>query len=216
LKGRFYWAKRTPENTKKALDFYQQAIEKDPNYALAYAGVADCYAHLGFTPYGTMRPSEAYPRAKAAAQKALSLDASLGEAYASLGLCAFFYDWDWVASERAFRKCVELAPDSLGSRLWYPLLLAGIGRAEDAIQEAKRAVEIDPLSVNAATALGQVLYLTRRYDEAGSVLRRALEIDPNYPTALFFLGLVHLAKKQFDEAVELLSGRCRSTVRATC
>jgi len=201
LKGRFYWAKRTPENTKKALDFYQQAIEKDPNYALAYAGVADCYAHLGFAPYGTMRPTDAYPRAKAAAQKALSLDGSLGEAYASLGLCAFFYDWDWAASERAFRRSLELAPDSMGARVWYPFLLANTGRSEEAIREAQRAVEIDPLSANAGTALGQVLYLARHNDEADGTLRRVLEIDPRFNTALVFLGFVHLTRKEFAEAI---------------
>ncbi len=204
LKGRFYWAKRTPDNTKKALDHYQQAIEKDPNYALAYAGVADCYAHLGFTPYGTMKPSDAYPRAKAAAQKALSLDGSLGEAYASLGMSAFFYDWDWAASERAFRRSIELAPESLGARVWYPGLLSQIGRFDEAVREAEHAVQLDPLSVNAATLLGQVLYWCRRFDEAQVALTKALEIDPNYPTALAFTGFVHAARNQWPEAVAFL------------
>src|SRR5262249_49795035 len=96
LKGRFYWAKRTLENIKKASELYQQALNKDPNYALAYVGLADCYVSLGMTQFGVLRPIEAFPRAKAAAQKALALDDSLGEAYGSLGLCAFYYDWDWA------------------------------------------------------------------------------------------------------------------------
>jgi non-specific serine/threonine protein kinase len=201
LKGRFYWAKRIPDNTKRALDCYQHALDKDPNYALAYSGVADCYALLGFNPYGTMKPSDAYPRAKAAAQKALTLDESLGDAYASLGLCSFFYDWDWAASERAFRRSLELAPDSLGARLWYPWLLSAVGRPEEAIREAQRAVDIDPLSVNAATSLAQVLYFSRRYDEASRALARALEIDPNYPTAVLFVGLIHAAKNEVVEGI---------------
>jgi len=201
LKGRYYWAKRTPDNSKKALELYEQAIKRDPNYALAYAGVADCYAHLGFTPYGTMPPSEAYPRAKAAAQKALALDDSLGEAHASLALCSFVYDWGWTASERAFRRSIELAPESLGARVWYPVLLALTRRFEDAVREGRQIVRIDPLSANATTAFGQALYFLRQYDEGSSVLTRALEIDPNFPTALIFLGLIHLARNEFVEAV---------------
>ena len=151
-----------------------------------------------------MKPSDAYPRAKAAAQKALSLDGSLGEAYASLGMCAFFYDWDWAASERAFRRSLELAPDSMGARVWYPALLAMTGRPEEAIHEAEKAVEIDPLSVNASTLLGQVLYWCRRFDESLAALTKALEIDPNYPTALAFSGFVRIAWSQWPEAVALL------------
>jgi non-specific serine/threonine protein kinase len=200
LKGRYYWAKRTPDNTKKALELYQQAIERDPNYALAYAGVADCYAHLGFTPYGSMPPRQAYPRAKSAAHKALALDDSLGEAHASLALCALLYDWDWSAAERGFRHAIDLAHESLGARVWCASLLAIIGRSEDATHEAHRIVEIDPLSVNALTACGQTLYFMRQYDEAARALVQALEINPNYPTALIFLGLIHLARNEFAKA----------------
>jgi non-specific serine/threonine protein kinase len=201
MKGRFYWAKRTPDNTTKALQLYQQAIEKDPNYALAYAGIADCYGILGFTPYGTMRPSEAYPRAKAAAQKALALDDSLGEAYASLAHAAAYYDFDWPAAEKAFRRSIELAPDSLGLRIWYPFLLACHGRFDDAVREGQRLIDIDPLSTNATTAFAQTLFIARRYDEALAMCNRTLDIDPNYGTALFFRASVHLEGNQFDEAV---------------
>jgi eukaryotic-like serine/threonine-protein kinase len=201
LKGRFYWSKRTPSNTQKALEFYQQAVEQDPTYALAYAGVADCYAHLGFSPYGTMRPKDAYPRAKAAAEKALVLDSSLGEAYASLGLWHFWYDWDWTASERAFRRSIELAPNSFGALTWYPVLLWAIGRPSEAIAEARRAVHSDPLSVNLTTMLGQVLYFSRHHEEALQVLNKALEMDSHFPTALLFVGFVHLATGNVDRAV---------------
>lgn len=203
LRGRLEWARRTPDHVKKALAYFEQATELDPNYALAYAGVADCYAMLGFYPYGVLKPNDAYPRAKAAAQQALSLDESLGDAHASLGLCAFFYDWDWAAAERAFRRSIELSPNALGASVWYPALLANIGRFEDAIREAERSVEIDPLSVNALTTLGQVLYIARRYDEAGRALAQALDMDPSYPTAVYYVGLIHLAKHEFTEAVAL-------------
>jgi serine/threonine protein kinase/Tfp pilus assembly protein PilF len=201
LKGRFYWARRTPDNTRRALQFYEQAIARDSNYALAYAGIADCYAHLGFTPYGTMRPPDAYPRAKAAARKALELDDSLAEAHASLGLCGFFFDWDWLAAERAFRRALDLAPDLLGARVWYPVFLALQGRSDEAMREAQRLVDVDPFSANAATGAGQALYCSRRYDDALKFLRKALEIDPNYPTAHIFVGFVHLARGEFVEAI---------------
>jgi len=199
LKGKFYWAKRTADNTKKALEYFQQAIEHDPAYAEAWAGVADCYAMLGFTPYGTLPPNDAYPRAKAAAQKALALNPKLGEAHAALALCAIFFDWDWAASERSFRRSIELAPNDLGARIWYPFLLAIIGRSDEAIREAVRVAEIDPLSVNAATMVGQVLYYSRRLDEAERALRKALELDEHFPSALVFLGQIHMARREFSE-----------------
>jgi tetratricopeptide (TPR) repeat protein len=186
-----------------ALECFERAIELDPNYARAYAGVADCYAMLGFYPYGVLKPRDAYPRAKAAAERALSIDGSLGDAHASLGLCAFLYDWDWAAAERAFRRSIELAPNALGARLWYPALLVNIGRSEDAIREAQRAVEVDPLSVNAITLLGQVLYTARRYDEAARELAQALDMDPSFPTALYYVGLIHLAKNEFGDAIAI-------------
>lgn len=156
LKGCFYWAKRTPENTSRALQYYQQAIEHDPGYALAYAGVADCYAHLGFNPYGTIPPKRAYPLAKAAAQKAVALDSSIGKAHASLGLCAFWYDWDWEAAEQSFRRSLELDPQSQGARVWYPFLLLAVNRFDAALAEAQRTSAADPLSFISATALGQI------------------------------------------------------------
>jgi serine/threonine-protein kinase len=204
LRGRFYWEKRTPDHVKKALVSFEQAINLDPNYALAYAGVADCYAMLGFYPYGVLKPRDAYPRAKAAAQKALALDASLGDAYASIGLCAFLYDWDWQAAERAFRRSIELAPNAMGARVWYPALLANIGRHDEAVREAEHAVSIDPLSVNAITTLGQIYYTGRRYAEANREFAKALEMDANFPTAIFYVGMVHLAQRKHASAITAL------------
>jgi len=202
LKGRHYWKKRTTDNLKKAIEFYQQAIDKDPSYALAYAGIADCYFLLGFTPYGTMSPLEAFPRAKAAAQKALMLDSSLGEAYASVGLCAFYYDWDWTAAELAFQRSLEIAPDNVTAHSFYAALLAAMGRFEEAIQQGRRATEIDPLSVSDVGNFGLMLYFSRRYDEAISVVNKAIENDPNYPSSYLYLGFIYRAKGQFIEAIK--------------
>lgn len=205
LRGRFHWARRTPDHVRKALACFEQAIMQDPNYAVAYAGVADCYAMLGFYPYGVMKPRDAYPRAKAAAQKALALDGSLGDAHASAALCAFLYDWDVNAAERGFRRSIELSPNALGARVWYPALLANIGRHEDATREAEQAVEIDPLSVNAITTLGQTFYTARQYEQAGRQFAKVLDMDSSFPTAIYYIGLIHLARREFGNAIEVIS-----------
>jgi len=202
LKGRFHYAKRMLESIKKASDLYHQALNKDPNYALAYVGLADCYASLGMAPQGALRPIDTFPRAKAAAQKALALDNSLGEAYASLGLCAFYYDWDWAAAERAFRRCLEIRPDYVNAHSWYAVLLAVMGRFEEAIQVARRATEIDPLSLAAAYYLGLILYFSRRHDEAISSFRQALEMEPSYHITYLGLALTYAAKGQLSEAID--------------
>jgi non-specific serine/threonine protein kinase len=201
MKGRFYWAKRTPDSFKKAIEFYQQALNSDPNYALAYAGIADCYSMLGTAAYGTMSPSEAYPRAKAAAQKALALDDSLAEAYASLGMCAM-YEWDWTGAERAFRRSLEIRPDNIFARIWYSQLLAAFGRPEEAIAEARQAADIDPLSVSAAASVALMLYLARRYDEAIIAANEAVQIDPSFAATYGYLALIYWAKGQLSKAVE--------------
>jgi serine/threonine protein kinase/Flp pilus assembly protein TadD len=201
LKGRFYCAKRTPENVRKGIEFYQQAIGKDPNYAAAYAGLADSYFWLGFTAYGTMPPPEAFPRVKAAAQKALKLDGSLGEAHASSGVAAFYYDWDWAGAERAFRKALEIAPGLVSTHSFYSCLLAATGRFEEAIQEAQRAEEADPLSVSDVANRALILSFCGRHDEAIVVAHRAIEIDPAYPPSHVYLCFISQAKGQVSEAI---------------
>ena len=119
--------------------------------------------------------------------------------------CApFLYDWDWQAAELAFRRSIELAPNAMGARVWYPALLANIGRHEDAVREAEHAVTIGPLSVNAITTLGQVYYLGRKYPEALREFARALEIDANFPTAIFYVGLVRMAQREYAEAIAMI------------
>ena len=201
LKGRFYWAKRTPDNLRKAIEFYQQAIEQDPGYALAYAGIADAYEFLAIGPYGVMKPSDAFPRAKTAAQKALSLDDSLAEAYVSLATCHLFYDWDWTASERAFQRAFQLAPDIANGHYLHSILLSILGRTEEGVVEMRRATESDPLSVNAAAHLGFSLFFAGRYDEARAAIEKAFELDRHYHPAHFYLSLIHDAMDQLDEAL---------------
>ena len=201
LKGRFYRGKRTNESVRKSLELYQRA-QDDPNYALAYAGIADCYVVLGFTPYGAMKPAEAFPRAKIAAQKALNFDSSMAEAYASLGACALLYEWDWAASERAFRQSLEIAPDNVGAHVWYSTLLAVVGKHEKAIAEAQRAAEIDPLSVIAAAHVSLRFYNARRYEDAIVAARKAIEMDPAYPSAHAYLAFAYEASGQPRLAIE--------------
>jgi serine/threonine protein kinase len=202
LKGRFYFAKRTAEMLKKAIECYQRAIEEDPNYALAYSGIADCYTFLGFTPYATMAPGEGFPRAKAAAQKALALHSSLGEAYSSLGTCQLEYEWDWAAAEKSFRKSLDLNPNSLVTLAGYSLLHGVIGRFDESIAMSRHATEIDPLSFSALGHLALILYVARRFDEAIASARKALEIEPNYHSAYVYMAMSHHAKGQLEEAID--------------
>ena len=203
LKGRFYWAKRTPDNVKKAMALYQQALDRDPNYALAYVGIADCYTVLGLTAYATMPPAEAFPRAKAAAQKAIALDDSLAEAHAALSQCAFFYDWDWAGAERSIRRSLEIGgPNTTLAQSHALMLLAVLGRFEEAIGEARRFTEADPLSVNAAASLAFLLFSARRLDEAIREARKATEMDSTFAAAHVYLSFACQAKGQLAEAVQ--------------
>jgi tetratricopeptide (TPR) repeat protein len=200
LKGRFFYCKHTPDNARKAIEFYQQALTKDPNYALAYSGVADCYAFLGGTA-GVLSPAGAFPRARAAAEKALALDGSLSEAHTSLGSSFFLYEWDWTGAEREFRRSIELNPDNAMAHRAYALLLAAIGRLEDALREAQRAAELEPLSAVSAFYPGLVLCLSRKYDEAIAVLKKVVELDSSYPMTYVVLAWAYQAKGQLTEAI---------------
>jgi non-specific serine/threonine protein kinase len=201
LKGRFFWAKFTPDKIQKAIAFYQEAIEKDPNYALAYAGLADCYSLLGSV-LGTIKPSEAFPRAKAAAEKALSLDDSLSDAHASLGFFSLFYGWDWPAAERSFRRAVDLMPENTVARAGYSQCLAILRRPQEAVQEAERAVATDPLAVRLVVNLGTMLYYSRQTVRAIPMLYKALELEPAFPPAHVVLALIYEGAGEFDKAIE--------------
>jgi TolB-like protein/Flp pilus assembly protein TadD len=200
LKGRFFWNKRTGNDLKKSIDYFQQAIAIDPNYALGYAGVADAYVFLpGYT---AGAPRDCYPKAMAAAKKALELDDTLAEAHTTLALAIWYYDFDFSNANREFQRAIELNPNyGTGHQQYGNNTLSALGRFNDAIAEGKRAVELDPLSLVINTDLGMNYYYARRYDEAITQLRKTLEMDPGYYYAHVNLGQVFAAKRAFDEAI---------------
>ena len=199
LKGRFYWNKRTPMDFQKAIVFFQQAIEKDPNYALAYSGLADTYALL--TAYSEEPPRQLMPKAKEAALKSLALDDHLAEGHASLGQIAAYYDYDFVTAEREYRRAIELNPNYAPAHQWLAEHLATKRRFDEALSEIRRALELDPLSAIMNRIYADILVDARRYDEAIEQYRRTLELDPNFQTAHYFLGRAYEAKGMYDEAV---------------
>jgi DNA-binding SARP family transcriptional activator len=199
LKGRFCWNKRTGESLRKAIGYFQAAIEKDPAYALAYSGLADCY-NL-FSLYSVMAPKTAMPMAKAAARKAIEIDESLAEAHTSLAYAYLYYDWNWAAAEREFQCAIELNPNYATAHHWYHEYLIARGRFDEQMAEILHAEELDPVSLIINTDVGWGLYYARRYDQAVEQLRRTLELDPNFAVAHLMLGLTHAQKKCLDEAL---------------
>jgi TolB-like protein/Flp pilus assembly protein TadD len=200
LKGRFFWNKRTGDDLKKSIDYFEQAIAVDPNYALAYAGVADGYVWLPGYTAGT--PGDCYPKAKAAAKKALELDDTLAEACTSLALAIWLYDFDSSQAIREFQRAIELNPNyAIAHQQYGNNTLSALGRCDDAIVEGKRAVELDPLSLVINTDLGTDYYYARRYDEAIAQVRKTLEMDPGFYIAHLVLGQVLDAKGAHDAAI---------------
>jgi len=201
LKGRFWWNKTTEDGDKKGIEYFQQAIDKDPTYALAFSGLADCYSDLGYR--GFVVPKEAYPRAKEAAQKALEIDGTLAEAHTSVAIIAAEYDWDWPDAEKEFQRAIELNPNYAIAHTWYATrLLRNLGRSEEAIAEQKRAVELDPLSLITNLALGAELSEARHYDPAVEQLRKTLELDPNFSLAHVMLGRAFVEKGAYKEGID--------------
>jgi serine/threonine-protein kinase len=199
LKGRFYWNKRSEEGLKKGLECFEQAIAEDPDYALAYAGLADSYNLLGF--YGIMPPLEAFPRAQTAARKALEMDETIAEAHTSLGFACMFYEWDWTCAETSFRHAIDLNPNYPTGLHWYAEYLVLMGRGDEAIEQSKKAEKSDPLSLIINTLLGWAPHYDRRYDEAIEQYHRTMEMDANFVPAHFFLGLTYVQKSMFEEAI---------------
>ena len=200
LKGRFYWNKRTPADLQKAIPFFEQAIEKDPNYAMAYSGLADSYALL--TAYTNEPPRRLMPKAKEAALKALALDDKLAAAHASLGQITAYYDYDFATAERQYRRAIELNPNYATAHQWLAEHLAAMKRVDEAEVEIRRALELDPLSVIMNRIYADILMDARKYDEAIQQYHRTLDLDPNFPTARYFLGRAYEAKGMYDQAVE--------------
>ncbi len=200
LKGRYHWNRRSEEGFKSAISYFEQALKKDPSYALAYSGLADAYALLAW--FEMMPPHEAFPRAQAAAEEALRLDGQLAEAYASLGFVKFQYGWDWEGAEAAFHQALELDPGYPTAHQFYADYLKAMGRFEEALTEMAHALELDPFSLPVHTGLGHVLYLARQYDRAITQYQKALEMDPNFLQAHLWFGRPYLEKGMYKEAVE--------------
>jgi TolB-like protein/DNA-binding winged helix-turn-helix (wHTH) protein len=198
-KGRFLWNKRTEDDLKKAIGFLQQAIDKDPNYALAYDGLADCWIPLGW--YGFVAPSEAFPHAKQAVTKALSLDDSLAEAHTSLAFVNAYYDRDWASADREFRRAIELNPNYANGHHWYAEFLSLMARHAEAIAESQRARELDPLSSIIDAWVSSRYYFARRYQDAVKEGRNAVEMDPDFAPAHLVLGHAYEQKGMLKEAV---------------
>jgi TolB-like protein/Flp pilus assembly protein TadD len=216
LKGRYYWEKRTGQNLKKAIDQFQQAADKDPSYALAYVGLADCYLLL--EDYVGAPASETYPKAEAFAERALQFDSSLAEAHTSLG---YVYSnlWKWEQAEEEFKHAIKLSPNYPTAHHWYSLYLLDLGRIGEAMAEIKRASELDPLSLIIGTTLNYAYFAEGDVNSAIAQCKRVIDLDPNFPRAHEYLGLGYLKQRRHSEAIEELqkavelSGRDRRPLR---
>jgi TolB-like protein/DNA-binding winged helix-turn-helix (wHTH) protein/Tfp pilus assembly protein PilF len=199
LRGRYYWNKRTAEGFKRGIDYFQQAIDHEPSYALAYVGLADCYNMLNN--YDVLAPKESAPKAKAAAMRAMEIDDTLAEAHASLAFTLMHYDWDWPGAEREFQRAIELNPNYAAAHHWYGLYLTAMERFDEAMVEMKHAQELDPLSLIINTNVGWVFYFRRQYDQAIEQFRKTLEMDPNFTSAHVKLGWAYEQKGMYEETI---------------
>ena len=213
LKGRYYWNKRSDENLTRAIGYFEEATHQAPNYSLAYAGLADCYAIISAEIFGTMSPSQAAPKAKAAALHALELDPTLAEAETSLATVRFNYDWDWSGAAAGFDKAIKDNPAYATAYQRYSLYLMAMGKTEDSVEQINKARELDPLSISINFSLGWRFYMARQYDRAIQQLRNTLEMDPSYELPHLVLGLSYAQKDDFSlalpelrKAVELSHG----------
>jgi TolB-like protein/Tfp pilus assembly protein PilF/DNA-binding winged helix-turn-helix (wHTH) protein len=202
LQGRYHWNKRSPEGLQKAVDYFHQAIDKDPTYGLAYAGLADAYTYFSF--FSIAPPRDAMPRAKAAATKALEIDDHLAQAHGSLGYISFGYDWDWSAAGKHFGQALSLNPTYTKALNFYPLYLSSSGRSQEALAVAKAALDLDPASPAVSHNLAVQFYLARQFDQAIGQCQKTIEMDPNFAVAYALLGQAYLAKGMHREAVPVL------------
>jgi len=201
LRGRYFWNKRDREGVTKGLQYFQKAVELDPTYALAYVGVADSYLILGTNDW--VAPSVALPEANAAALKALEIDENLAEAHTSLSQVRQL-DWDWKGTEIEFKKALALNPGYATAHQWYSYFLSNMGRDEEAISEARRAAELDPLSPIISSHMGQTLYFARRYNEARRALERTLDLSPDFYLPRYLLGVVYIQDHKLEEGIAKL------------
>jgi eukaryotic-like serine/threonine-protein kinase len=200
LKGRYFWLKFTPEDHKKAMDHFNQAIALDPNFALAFSGLSDTYGASATN--GWISPREGYLKAKIAAKRAMELDDSLAEVHVSVGAIAMFYDLDWATAEREYKRAIELNPSYEITYELYSYLLSAVGKLGEGIRIAKSGVDAAPLNVALADDLGQAYYIARRYDEAATCAHKAMEMEPNHYALFVLLAQVYRAREMHNEAIQ--------------
>lgn len=199
LQGRYFWNRRTEDALKTSVSYFQKAIEKDPNYALAWAGLADSYNLLG--EYGKIPRREVYPKAKAAVKKALEIDSNFAEAHISLASLLMLDEWDWVNAQKEFRLGIDLNPNYATAHHWYSEWLMYMGRFEEALTELSKAADLDPVSQGIPKDIGIVFYYSRQYDKAIELGKATSELDPNFAAVHRLLSLAYEAKKMFDMAI---------------
>lgn len=198
--GRYFWSKRTSESIRRSIEYFNQAIERDPIFALAYSGLADAYV----VPAAAMAPREAMPKAKAAATRALEIDDTLAEAHTSLARVLQAYDWNWAEAEKEYKRAIDLDPRYPLAHQWYGGLLEKIGRFDESISERKLALELDPLSAATSFELGQVYYFSRDYDRAIEQFPKTLELDPHFSAASYYLLGAYVQKGRYADAAAKL------------
>ena len=199
LKGRSNWNRRTASGLERGIEYFRQAIEFDPTFSLAYAGLADCYNLLSL--YGVAAPREAMPRARAAAARAIELDDRFAEGHTSMAYCKLYYDWDWPDAERLFHRALDLNSNYATAHHWYHTYLTAMGRFDEQAVQVSKAKELDPLSPIIATEVGWGLYFARRYDDAAEHLARTLAVESRFAVTHFILGLVFQQMGRTDNAV---------------
>ena len=198
LKGRYFWNKRTKDGLEKGIEYFKRSVEQDPSYALAYTGLADCY-HL-LSSFGVLSPKESVPKAKAAVMMALEMDATLAESHASLARIKTYYEWDWAGAESGFKRAIELNLNYATAHHWYSSYLVLMGRFDEGIAEAKRALELDPLSLAISTGLAARFYFARQYDQAIQQYKTTLELDRDFFGA-HIIGAPYEQKGMYEEAI---------------
>jgi TolB-like protein/Tfp pilus assembly protein PilF len=219
LQGRYYWNKKTPAGFNSGIEYFQKAIKADPNYAPAYAALANLYCNLANYNFALMPPKEAWANAKVAAGKALQIDDALASAHASLAIVAYQWEWDWSNAEKEFKRALELDPSSTSTYEpspsstyhWYSHYLMTMGRTQESFRAGRRALQLDPVDLAINAHQGWYYLWTRQYDQAIEPLQKTIEMDPSFPVGQWYLGLAYEQKGAFQDAIAQFQNCVRIT-----